>query len=308
MTASVFEASQLPNQNRVGPYTYVPTEWICILFLVLYSISTIIHLSQAVKFRLWWMLPTATFAGVLEILGWSARLWSSHSPKLLTPYEMQLVGTIIAPTPLVAANFIILGKIINQVGPQYSRLTPKLYTIIFCCFDVICLIVQAFGGASAAHAVSQDTSAAMGANIMLGGIAAQLFAIVVYVTLASEFFLRLKFNSPFRHVEQPRVLEKGQSAVSKNLRVLICAMAFCTLCIFIRSIYRTVELAGGWFGPVITTQHYFDWLDGAMVTLAIYSLNFFHPGIWLNKENPTGHDLEQAADEEEEEAEEEAAA
>lgn len=46
-----------------------------------------------------------------------------------------------------------------------------------------------------------------------------------------------------------------------------------------------------------------------MVTLAIYSLNFFHPGIWLNKENPTGHDLEHAADEEEEEeAEEEAAA
>lgn len=54
-------------------------------------ILSVIHLSQAVKFRLWWMLPTATFAGVLEILGWSARLWSSHRPKLLTPYEMQYV-------------------------------------------------------------------------------------------------------------------------------------------------------------------------------------------------------------------------
>ncbi|KAG1873954.1 RTA-like protein [Suillus subluteus] len=207
------------------------------------------------------MLPTATLAGILEILGWSARLWSSKSPKLITPYEMQLVGTVVAPTPLVAANFIILGEIIGQVGPQFSRLTPKIYTIIFCSFDVICLIVQALGGATAARA---------GANIMLGGIVAQLFAIV--------FFLRVKYDAPVRHVN---VL------VSKSLRIMIYATAFCTLCIFIRSIYRTVELAGGWFGPVITTQRYFDWLDGGMVTLAIYTQNFFHPGIWLNKADTT---------------------
>ncbi|KAG2062575.1 RTA1 like protein, partial [Suillus decipiens] len=271
-------------------------------FLVLYSISTILHLGQALKFRLWWMIPTATFVGILEVIGWSVRLWSSQNPRLLTPFEMQLVGTVVAPTPLVAANFIILGRIINQVGPQYSRLTPKVYTIVFCCFDVACLVAQAVGGASAARAVSQESSATMGANIMLGGIAAQLFAIVVYVTLASEFFLRLKFSAPFRQVDASHLLEKGQGAVSKNLRILIYAMSFCTLCIFIRSVYRTVELAGGWFGLVITTQRYFDWLGGGMVTLAIYTLNFFHPGIWLNKNVPTDRDEEEQAVREEEEA------
>jgi hypothetical protein len=50
---------------------------------------SVLHLGQALKYKLWWMIPTATFAGILEILGWSARLWSSRSPKLLTPYEMQ---------------------------------------------------------------------------------------------------------------------------------------------------------------------------------------------------------------------------
>ncbi|KAG2344864.1 RTA1 like protein, partial [Suillus weaverae] len=280
------------------PYHYVPTEWICVLFVVLYSISTVLHLGQALRYKLWWMIPTATFAGILEILGWSARLWSSRSPKLLTPFEMQLVGTIIAPTPLVAANFIILGKIITQVGPEYSRLTPKLYTILFCCFDVICLIVQAVGGASAAHSASTKTSATMGANIMLGGIAAQLFAIVVYVTLAAETLIRLKYNAPFRYVEQPRILEKGQRAVSKNLQLMFCGMALCTLCIFIRSVYRTVELANGWAGPVISTERYFDWLDGGLVTLAIYTLNFIHPGIWVKKDDPIVHASQQAVDEE----------
>jgi hypothetical protein len=255
-------------------------------------------LGQALKYKLWWMIPTATFAGILEILGWSARLWSSRNPKLLTPYEMQIVGTIIAPTPLVAANFVILGKVIAQIGPQYSRLTPRIYTIIFCCFDIVCLIVQAVGGASAAHAVNTKTSASMGANIMLGGIAAQLFAIVVYVTMATEILLRLKYNAPFRYVEQPRLLEKGYRAVSKKLQLMLGGMAFCTLCIFIRSVYRTVELANGWNGPVISTERYFDWLDGGMVTLAIYTLNFCHPGILLEKEDSTAYVSQQGSDEE----------
>jgi RTA1 like protein len=35
------------------------------------------------------------------------------------------VALVIAPTHLVAANFILLGRIIRRLGPQYSRLTPR---------------------------------------------------------------------------------------------------------------------------------------------------------------------------------------
>ncbi|OAX38287.1 RTA1 like protein, partial [Rhizopogon vinicolor AM-OR11-026] len=275
------------------PYHYVPTEWICVLFLVLYSISTILHMGQAIKYRFWWMIPTACLAGIMEIFGWSARLWSSQSPKLLNAFEMQLVGTILAPTPLVAANFIILGKIIGQVGPQFSRLTPRMYTIIFCSFDVACLVVQGLGGAVAARSVSQTKSASMGGNIMLAGIAAQLVAIAVYVAFAVEVFLRFKYNAPVRYVD---ALEKNQRSMSKNLQIMLFGMGFCTLCIFIRSVYRTIELANGWSGPIISTERYFDWLDGGMVTLAIYTLNFIHPGVWLA--DRTARASQQVSDEE----------
>ena len=36
------------------------------------------------------------------------------------------VALVVAPTPFVAANFILLGRIIRRLGPQYSRLTPTL--------------------------------------------------------------------------------------------------------------------------------------------------------------------------------------
>ncbi|KAG2124049.1 RTA1 like protein-domain-containing protein [Suillus clintonianus] len=291
VTSSVFYTTQ---QASESPYNYVPTEWICIFFVVSYSISTAIHMGQAFKYKLWWMIPTATFAGVLEIFGWSARLWSSRSPQLLTPFEMQLVGTIIAPTPLVAANFIILGKIITQLGPQFSRLTPNMYTVVFCSFDVICLTIQAVGGAFAAQAVNQGQSPTFGGHIMLGGIAAQLFSIVIYVALAAEFLLRRKYNAPFRH--QDIRFGKGQRSISKKMQRTISGLSFCTLCIFIRSVYRTVELADGWSGLVISTEVYFNWLDGAFVTVAIYTLNIMHPGICLRLDTIT-HASQQAEDE-----------
>ena len=46
------------------------------------------------------------------------------------------------------------------------------------------------------------------------------------------------------------------------------------------AIYRTIELDSGWDGKIITNQVLFNWLDGAMITLATYTFNILHPG-WL---------------------------
>lgn len=77
-------------------YNYVPTEYVAIIFIVLYGLSTAFHVGQAVYYRIWWLFITVILAGVAEILGWSSRLWSSFSPDLLTPYEIQYVGFIIS--------------------------------------------------------------------------------------------------------------------------------------------------------------------------------------------------------------------
>jgi hypothetical protein len=85
----------------------------------------------------------------------------------------------------------------------------------------------------------------------------------------------------------------------------------------IRSVYRTIELANGWSGPIISTERYFgtfctvlareyadsallliDWLDGGMVTIAICTLNFIHPGVYLKIADTTALASQQAADEE----------
>ncbi|KDQ63571.1 hypothetical protein JAAARDRAFT_29591 [Jaapia argillacea MUCL 33604] len=292
MSSTIAAAVATPSHHPRNPYNYVPTEWICVLFLVLFSIATILHIAQATRYRLWWLFPTVVTAGFAEILGWAGRLWSSQNPTLLDPYLMQITTTIIAPTPLVAANFIILGKIIRRLGSQYSRLSPKWYMIVFCSCDLIALIVQAIGGASASEAARQFKNAATGGHIMLGGIVFQMAAITVYVACAAEFFWCFYHDKPVRDtgttVTSPVYVNEVESgsqnklsramAIDKNTRLMILGLAFSTVTIFIRSVYRTVELTDGWNGRIISTQVYFNVLDGGMITLAIYTLNLFHPG------------------------------
>ncbi|KAG6327927.1 hypothetical protein ID866_11162 [Astraeus odoratus] len=286
--ATATSTAPVPTETSVGPYNYVPTEWICIMFVSLFGISTALHLLQSAKFRMWWLIPTVVLAGIMEILGWSARLWSSINPVLLTPFEIQLVGTILAPTPFIAANFLILGRIIVQLGPQYSRLSPKLYAILFCSFDIICLVIQAIGGAMAADEVNQNQDPDQGGNVMLIGVSIQMLAMVLYVICAAEFFMRFLSDSPVRKYYPPISEEKREDRLDQwtRTRWLVVGLIAETTFLFVRSVYRTVELSNGWSGPIISTEVYFNVFDGAMMTLALFTMNLIHPGFFLGARVP----------------------
>ncbi|CCM03424.1 uncharacterized protein FIBRA_05555 [Fibroporia radiculosa] len=267
--------------DKLNPYGYVPTEWICALFVALFSFSTLIHASQAVYTRLWWLFPTACVAGILEIIGWGGRLWSSQNPLAKEPYLMQIVTTIIAPTPLVAANFIVLGELIRRLGHCYSRLSAKSYMIVFVSCDVIALVVQAVGGAAASLAINQGKSPEPGAHTMLAGIIFQLASITVYLVLAMEFILRFLYEKPLRSTNKPSPAYK----FDRNIKLMLFGLALSSICVYIRSVYRTIELAEGWRGYINSTQHFFDWLDGGMIVLAMFTVNVFHPGFLLGRAN-----------------------
>ncbi|KAF8915184.1 RTA1 like protein-domain-containing protein [Mucidula mucida] len=221
-------------------YGYVPDRATSIVFLVLFAISTSGDIQNMVDGRNGCIMRSP------RILGWAARLWSSYDPGLAAPYEM-----------------------------QYSRLSPKWYIILFCCCDIISLVVQAIGGGSAATAVSTDGDPEKGGHIMLGGIVFQMATITVYALCAAEFFFRYFSDKPI----PGRDLTRGH--LTRKLQLLSGAVAFSTVLLFIRAVYRTIELVDGWTGRIIQTEVYFNVLDGAMIIVAIYTVNIFHPGLLL---------------------------
>ncbi|KAH8116126.1 RTA1 like protein-domain-containing protein [Phellopilus nigrolimitatus] len=261
-------------------YGYTPTTSVCFTFIVLFAVSAIIHGCEAVAFRLWWFLPLACLAALAEVFGWLGRLWSSFAPASLTPYTIQICATVIAPTPLIASNFMILGMLIRHLGEQFSRLSPKLYSIIFTSSDVVALLIQAYGGATASSAVSKGEDPERGGHIMLIGIAIQMVAITFYVILATEFFVQFYTRRPVR-LRSYLSVDPSKKQIHRKMQWMIFGLGFSTVCLFIRTVYRTIELVNGFTGRIIRTQVYFNVLDGAMVVLASYTLNLLHPGYLL---------------------------
>jgi chromate transport protein ChrA len=136
--------------------------------------------------------------------------------------------------------------------------------------------VQAIGGGMASAAtndVNGDT--APGTHVMVAGIVFQMASITVFVVLAADFV---------RRALRRRLLQ----SMTGSIVPLFGAMIFSVVCIYVRSIYRTIELSEGWSGYLITTERYFIALDGAMMVAAVVVFNIFHPG-WLM---PTGKSME----------------
>ncbi|KAJ6571120.1 RTA1 like protein-domain-containing protein [Mycena capillaripes] len=260
-------------------YGYVPQEYVAVIFVSLFGLSTVLHIGQATYYRMWWLFPTAVLCGIGEIIGWSGRLWSSFSPTLHDPFMMQVVSTVIAPTPLIAVNFVLLGWIVTQLGPCYARLSPRAYTIVFLTSDIVALLAQAAGGGIASGA---DTFARtqLGAHIMLAGIAFQFAALITYCCLAADFLVRYTYNRPIKG----RTIERR--ALDVGTERMIYALAFSSLVLFIRAVYRLLELGTGWHGRIMVTEVYFNVLDGGMVVLAIVVMNFAHPGHLMGPRRP----------------------
>ncbi|KAI2995018.1 hypothetical protein CBS147346_10168 [Aspergillus niger] len=272
-------------------YGYVPSLAAASTFVALFGASMLGHAVQMVWFRTWWC-SVFSLGCLGEILGWAARIWSAKCPYAQTPYLMQLTTLIIAPTFFTAGIYVLLARFIRIFGPQSSVLSPKLYLWIFCTCDIISLVVQAAGGGMASsgggggdsssstsslstrETSSSSNSQSTGTHIMVGGIIFQLVAITVFVALGADFAWRVFCREvPYRRGNAHMPIVIG----------LFSAMVFSVLLIYIRSVYRTIELLHGWTSATMRNEKLLIGLDGAMMVPAVIVFNLFHPGQLLRK-------------------------
>ncbi|CAI7583654.1 unnamed protein product [Penicillium bialowiezense] len=248
-------------------YGYVPSEGAGIVFCALFAVSMFAHIVQFSWKRTWWMCVFPVGC-LVELMGWAARTWSSRCVYNQNAFLMQISTLIIAPTFFTAGIYILLGRFIQIFGRESSILSPKAYLWIFCTCDIVSLVVQALGGGLASAAFAKEGGdTTPGSNTMVGGVLFQLASITVFVICAGDFLRRVKKMGVLR-------------TASVSFILLMIAMVISVLCIYVRSIYRTIELLQGWRGYLITHELYFIVLDGAMMVAASAVFNLVNPG-WL---------------------------
>ncbi|GME64081.1 putative rta1 domain protein [Neofusicoccum parvum] len=253
--------------NVPTSYDYVPHLSAGIVFCVLFGISMAGHIVQGVRKRQWTSYVCATGA-LTELIGWGGRTWSSQCPYNDSAFLMQITTLIMAPTFFSAAAYVVLGTLIKLVGRASSALSPVTYLVVFCTCDGVSLVVQAVGGALASIAQKNGTSTKDGTNIMVAGIVFQMAAMTVFVFFLVDFLRRVWRMG-------------GRTSLPQGAALVLPAMVFSVVTIYIRSIYRTIELLQGWRGYLIVHEKYFIALDAAMMVLATAVYNVLDPAILL---------------------------
>jgi hypothetical protein len=177
----------------------------------------------------------------------------------------------IAPVFFTASIYVTLSKTIIFLAPELSRFKPQLFYWIFIPADVVCLILQAAGGA-----LSTSDDSQIGVDISMAGLILQVIVIVAFVVAFADYMVRYWRSG---HMD----------SFGWRVKAFFVGLAASIILILTRCIYRVAELQDGYSGELITHEIPFIILEGVVIVLASIALMWGHPGLAIK--DPVGGPL-----------------
>lgn len=131
-------------------YHYDPSLAATILFIILSTPPTMLHIYQCLATRTYFLTPLI-IGGLFEIVGYTGRaIASTQTPNwTLGPYIMQSLLLLLAPLCFAATIYIELGRIVKAVdGEGCCIINLRWLTKLFVAGDVMSFFVQGGGAFS----------------------------------------------------------------------------------------------------------------------------------------------------------------
>lgn len=169
-------------------------------------------------------------------------------------FKLNVILLTVAPAFLSAGLYVMLKRLVIIFGPEFSRITPNGYAYIFISSDLVSIVLQGVGGSISAVA-TEKTFLDQGVDIMIAGLASQVFTLTIFAGLCIDFAIKVFRN---RHMlAQDRLAYMA----SVKFKLVTGAMTLAFLCIFARCAYRVAELSGGWGSEIMRKEGEFVVLD-----------------------------------------------
>ncbi|TFY68626.1 hypothetical protein EVG20_g3480 [Dentipellis fragilis] len=266
-----------PKNDPYNPLRYIASNALTTIAVLLIGATALSHVFCMWKWRAWWMscLIVGEFAFAYGI---GCRYVLHNNPDSKTWYIMEYLFVILSPCTFVAADYIILGRLVQFLGCQkHLRLVPpRRIALLFLCSDIVTFLIQTTGGVvlmgdSSMHALTNSSYG----QIFLWGLIIQLLSFFLFFAIFAIFVYRIRKY-------EIRVWEKDSREKWYNdWRALAGALALNCVGIIIRSLYRTVEMSQGFHSTLSTTEAYFYALDTLPLFLAIVVYVPFWPGRFI---------------------------
>ncbi|KAK5129855.1 hypothetical protein LTR08_002763 [Meristemomyces frigidus] len=257
---------------------YAPNLYFNAAFTVGFAISALVFSHQAFIWKNWkWFSITLCVGCLMESGGYIGRILLHNNPFSDIGFKLNIIFLTIAPAFISAGIYLTLKQMTRVFGSHLSRLSPSMYAWIFVVCDGISIILQGSGGAISAIAESDDLLNT-GVDLMIAGLAFQVFTLTVFFVLAMEFLANCMRN--------PEKMNPGSIRLvrSRKFQLFLAAVSIAFLCIFCRCCYRVAELSGGWGSKIMKEEAGFIICDSDMCTVAAIVLNIIHPGYFFKEQ------------------------
>ena len=109
------------------------------------------------------------------------------------------------------------------------------------------------GGGLASVAAQNNSDPTTGDNVMMSGLAFQVFSLVLFAVATMDYYLRAR--KQYQGKDSPR-------AAPPRIKWFFAALTLSYTCIMIRCIYRVIELSDGWTSELMKREKDFVVLEG----------------------------------------------
>lgn len=220
-------------------YGYVPNLGGNATLLAIFAICALFHIGAGTYHRSWSFMVALAGGAIMEAIGYGGRIMMHNNVWDNNAFKIQICCLVLAPSFIAAGIYLSLKHIILYVGPEGSRLKPRLYTWIFIGFDVFSIVIQAGGGGIAAAAGPNDAKLLnTGNNLIVTGIAVQIATMAVCGLLALDYFIRHKKRASTGSPSSYMSSKSAPMISHKRFQIFVGVEVFAYVLVLIRCIYR----------------------------------------------------------------------
>jgi hypothetical protein len=197
------------------------------------------------------------------------RIMSHKQPEALSPYMLQSLMLLIAPSLYAASVYMVLGRLMRVIAAEkYSLFPVQRLTKMFVLGDVFSFFLQSGGGGMMASGSGSMTDT--GEKMIIGGLVAQILFFALFMTVTVVFHVRVS--------SRPTVLASTlQRHGKRGWLTLLYVLYGASFFILVRCVFRLIEYVQGNDGDILHHEIYMYLFDSCLILGATILFNVVHP-------------------------------
>ncbi|KAF5570859.1 phospholipid-translocating ATPase [Fusarium phyllophilum] len=254
-----------------GFYSYNPSVGGNTVLLVVFALLALAAIYFGIRSRTYLFSIALTTGLFLEVLGFVGRILLHSKRDSQSHFFLFLFGTVLGPSLISVAIFIILPHILGIYGEPLCPFRPLVAGLVFWGLAAVTVLFELIGIVFTAYE-SHGVTRKQGAAIIATGLAIQALSLIACTGLHFWFTLSLSTRRGTLDARHSQVYS------SSRFKKFLLAMEMASALLIVYSFYRLVEFADGVSGDVFQNEAAFMVVGGLLPFLAAALLTAIHPG------------------------------